>query len=59
MWKIKWKIYGRMSWAYCHKAERLINKKEKVDPKKYRRKLQSYVDKMFYYMDKRLALVCK
>ena len=56
MWKLKWKLYGKLSWAYCKKAEKLINNSDRMDPNVYGRRLEYLIDKMMYYMDKRLKL---
>ena len=56
MWKIKWKIYGHISWAYCKRAEKLINNSNGMDPEEYGEKLQYLVDKMMYWMDRRIKL---
>ena len=53
MWKLKWHIYGHISWFYCWRARHLIYHCEGMNSSVYGKKLQRLTDKMFYWMDKR------
>lgn len=56
MEKIRWKIYGKLAWHYCHKAGRLINNRDGMNSVIYRRRLHRYINKMMYWMDRRLKV---
>ena len=54
MWKIKWHIYGHISWFYCWRARYLIYHCEGMNSRVYGKKLQRLTDKMLYWQKKRL-----